>query len=234
MKKKQIFKDDHSEHAIALGRSINDIAADLGLSHNTVHRWGANAKRRGFPPPPLHDYKLLPDWLETVFPGRAVPPGVLLAAGKVRPMQAHADEVDSVLPPAEPDALDGKGIDQTLDRLRREERSLHRLYERAKKNGDPGLPQLLQTWLNATEALRKLEKDASRMLVDQGELVSRAAVEALLADMHKPLLQQMRAMYQKFCEIDSISPTADGEGIWNKEVDKMCLRLQGGAWNQNG
>jgi hypothetical protein len=92
------------------------------------------------------------------------------------------------------------------------------------KSHEPGQAKAyLDTVARMGTLSEKLREEAERMK----RLLPRDAVETAIHEFHGPIEREVRLLYRTMCELMGLPPTPEKENVWNKELDRLFVRLQG-------
>lgn len=210
------YKSEQSEYAVRYGQS-----------DRTIKRWVRTGKDAGdFPP--LDFPAEMPAWWARNY--RHKVPLAMLEAARAAAVVGGGDHAERPAVEArggQVSSLDaGSGFAEMLNRVRDAERVAYIEYDVALKSGDEArLPLARKTWGELSKQLRELERDAHDILSRSGNLVEKAVVERLVAEIHVPIVNGMRSMWRRVRA--QILAVAEGQQdrVWQEEVDRLLTRL---------
>lgn len=213
-------------------------------NERTIKRWIARGKESSPPDlPPLDEPRRMPAWWALHYRHKC-PEALTIAAvaagwspetSVVDQVPAPAGEALPSPPPAGavfeeiPSALSGYA--EMLERARRAEAVTGGEFERLNavqgdQRDEAKIAAARKAWLDNAKLLRELDRDANEILESQGHSMSRAAVLKILAEMHGPVLNGMRSILRKiWSQLKLAESLAEGDRIYQAEVDRVCSRL---------
>jgi hypothetical protein len=200
-------------------------------SSRTVKRWVAVGKKAN-DLPPLDEPEKMAEWWSRNMDQR--PPAKLLlfsVPATVEPVVAALPgPVAAVAVPSVREASPGAiGMLAALERLRLAEEKAGRAYADALAEDppDPGRIEMRQrAWERLSEALRKAEKDAGKILVDSGELMPTEEVRQVVREIFGPLFQTWRQFMRRVRPLLSGKNQGEQDLIWDAECDRQFLEFQ--------
>lgn len=141
-------------------------------------------------------------------------PPVSAPVVKSAPIAPVPDET----PPAEEDVIipDGRGLESTLEAVEQLEARLRAGASEAGKT-----KAYLDTVNRLTILSGKLRDEAERMK----KLLPRDVVETIIHEFHGPIEREIRLLYRTMCEQLGLPPSPDREDAWNKEIDRIFVRM---------
>ena len=192
--------------------ALEVYVARYGVSIRTIKRW---AKKKA----PLDEPELMAAfWSKTMT--QRVPDSIACVE--------KADELPVVAPPVEllPVGDDEVGVGATQKRLRNAEVLAYRKYETAMQTNDAGeIRAALRNWNDISAQVRTMTKVAREDELARKELISRTVAEAILVEVHQPIMAGMRGMFDDLCRAFAVDRNAENEARWNVLVDVVCERL---------
>jgi len=208
---------DLADYAKKLGGS----GPDDQMSVRTLKRWIKLGKQKTpMDLPPLDEPGKLPAWW-TRNCTQKVPDWMLrIPASESPPPPATTTGCGA-------DALQEEdlGIGATLDRLQRAERDAGAAYfaelGRGEEADEIRADRLERKWNRLSDNLRKVEKDASRVLSGSGELVKKTDVELALRDINTNLAARFRTFFSTVFPKLEGAPREARNRLWDQEADRF-------------
>lgn len=219
--------------------TADEVAATLGLARKTFFTWRKHGDLNA-DPLPFEDPSLVPAWYERmrtkgVFKHR-IPDNVLATCGPAKAPATPAPPPSSSSAPGETSGTFGQrmqqapttqGIGAEIQALERRVASLREASDAAYAAGDDlNGDQLRQKHQVELEKLRKLKKDAPRLLADDEEFTRKAWVAEDLASVIPPMIETWIQEGSRFHR-DSQSSLPRGEfmRLWRATVTNVCRAM---------
>lgn len=197
-----------------------DYAARFKSSERTVKRWVKIGRENGSHCP-LDSPQEMVGWWEKNMTQR-VPAEIWEAAGPDAAMEIPPVVVKKPDPPAAPSmpvdipVTGDLGLEAELGALEILARTLRaNAHEAGKQKG------YLDTVARLGTLSAKLREEAERMK----KLLPRDAVEAAIHEFHGPIEREVRLLYRTMCDVLGLPPSPEREEAWNRELDRLFVRL---------
>jgi hypothetical protein len=214
-----------------------------GSTGRTVKRWvkiGKNATHEGQPRPdlpPLDEPEEMATWWARNMVQR---PPLKLLAFAAKPAEivppAAGDLPQSPAPPSMSHSTPGAiGMLASLERLRLAEEKAGRAYADALAEDPPDVGKIeikQRAWERLSEALRKAEKDAGKILIDSGEMMATNEVRQVVGEIFGPLFQTWRQFVRRVRPLLSGKTPGDQDSIWDAESDRQFRQFQNHSFFQ--
>lgn len=120
------------------------------------------------------------------------------------------------------------GLAASLERIQRAEAAAAQRYLDAVAAGtDAGdVEQLRRAWDKLLEARRRVERDVPSLLERSGEVVLRADVARVLAELHSGMVTSLRNFFRRVRPKVQGVPAEEGAVVWESEVEQLVRRLR--------
>ncbi len=214
--------------------SIAHYAAFYSQGERTIKRWKALGKKKD-DPVPLDDPTQMPLWFPRHHKHR-VPEILLQRAAEARgaaTVETSPEAPETESPPTAPtyrppsELPDGSGYEAELQRVREECRKASGILADAEKAGNVAdIDAAQRQYDRALKRLREFERDAGKILREQGNLVELSAIEALLLPKHAAIRADLEASYTPDVHrsLQTSLPYVAGRKIW---LDTIHRALRG-------
>jgi hypothetical protein len=211
-------------------KRLCDYATVFGRSERVIKGWIQTGRENanGEDLPPLDNPPMMLRWWQRNKSNK--PPDVFLKfarEGGEGEGGAPAKPERKTRPASEVIVPQGSGYAAELDRLRLRAQLRAGELDAAEEGGDMLLiDEATRRYERALELLRQYERDATKILADQGDLLPRQETEALVRDKQTALRQRLRTLYRGIdAELLSKASVDERDAVFQSALDLAFEQL---------
>lgn len=198
-----------------------------GVTDRTIKRWVKAGREQNIPCPYTEPAKMADWWVATH--KKPVPDEITAAVAKVTAVPKPAAAPAATLPVLDMSQFDpasfnydaGLMAQRTVMMVQRQ-----RYLDACATTDETRQRKAMQDFLEAAEAVRKAEKDSARIQEQQGDTLRKAAVHAVLTDIHGNVRRRFKATLLEALAPLALNMTPEERNAWADDVvDRACRRL---------